>query len=63
LKGRENRIRIPVIWFTGLPSSGKTTHALELQKHFIDMGFVSLVLDGGLCLFIDRVKKQSPPHA
>jgi adenylylsulfate kinase len=35
-----------VIWFTGLPCSGKTTLALELEKELFNRGFLCQVLDG-----------------
>ena len=35
-----------VIWFTGLPCSGKTTLALELEKELFKRGFLCQVLDG-----------------
>jgi len=35
-----------VIWFTGLPCSGKTTLALELEKELFYRGFICQVLDG-----------------
>lgn len=35
-----------VIWFTGLPCSGKTTLALELEKELFKRGFICQVLDG-----------------
>jgi adenylylsulfate kinase len=35
-----------VIWFTGLPSSGKTTLALALEKELFARGFFCQVLDG-----------------
>ena len=35
-----------VIWFTGLPCSGKTTLALELEKELFYKGFICQVLDG-----------------
>jgi len=35
-----------VIWFTGLPCSGKTTLALELEKELFHRGFICQVLDG-----------------
>lgn len=35
-----------VIWFTGLPCSGKTTLALELEKELFFRGFICQVLDG-----------------
>jgi len=43
-----------VLWFTGLPSSGKSTIANELEKKLITMGIRTYILDGdnvrmGLC--------------
>jgi len=35
-----------VIWFTGLPCSGKTTLALALEKELFSQGFLCQVLDG-----------------
>ena len=35
-----------VIWFTGLPCSGKTTLALALEKELFARGFLCQVLDG-----------------
>jgi adenylylsulfate kinase len=34
------------VWFTGLPSSGKTTLARGVQGHFARTGRASVVLDG-----------------
>lgn len=34
------------IWFTGLPSSGKSTTAFTLEHELIQRGFLSYVLDG-----------------
>ena len=34
-----------VLWFTGLPSSGKTTLALELQRELFERGYQVFVLD------------------
>lgn len=36
----------PVLWFTGLSGSGKTTIALALEKKLIEKGFKVLLLDG-----------------
>ena len=43
-----------ILWFTGLPSSGKSTIANELEKRLITMGTRTYILDGdnirmGLC--------------
>ncbi len=35
-----------VLWFTGLPSSGKTTLATELQRELLSRGYQVFVLDG-----------------
>lgn len=35
-----------VIWFTGLPCSGKTTLALKLERALFEKGFICQVLDG-----------------
>lgn len=47
-EAREKQLgqRSRVIWFTGLPCSGKTTLALRLEKELFSRGFVSQVLDG-----------------
>ena len=39
-------MKAPVIWLTGIPASGKTTIALELQKFFRKKGFPIDILDG-----------------
>jgi len=36
----------PVIWLTGIPGSGKTTLALELQKFYENKGIPIEILDG-----------------
>jgi len=38
--------KTPVIWFTGLPCSGKTTLGLELKKYFDSINQPSQILDG-----------------
>lgn len=38
--------RARVIWFTGLPCSGKTTLALALEKELFSQGYLCQVLDG-----------------
>jgi bifunctional enzyme CysN/CysC len=43
-----------VLWLTGLPSSGKSTLAVQVEKRLFDMGYQVYVLDGdnfrhGLC--------------
>jgi adenylylsulfate kinase len=35
-----------VIWFTGLPCSGKTTLALGIEKELFSRGYICQVLDG-----------------
>ncbi len=42
LLGFNNR----VLWFTGLPSSGKSSIAREVEKKLFEKGVVSYVLDG-----------------
>jgi adenylylsulfate kinase len=39
-------MKVPVIWLTGIPGSGKTTIALELQKYFENKGMPVDILDG-----------------
>jgi len=46
-----------VIWLTGLPGSGKTTIARELERILRDRGFKVEVLDG------DEVRKWLSPEA
>ncbi len=51
---RLNKHRSGVLWFTGLPASGKSTIAHFLEKEFYDRGIRSYVFDGdnirhGLC--------------
>ncbi len=51
---RLNKHRSGVIWFTGLPASGKSTIAHFLEKELFDRGIRAYVLDGdnirhGLC--------------
>ncbi len=55
-KDRENLLnQIPfVLWFTGLSGSGKSTIAVELEKHLFEKGKFAVLLDGdnirhGLC--------------
>jgi bifunctional enzyme CysN/CysC len=43
---RVNGHRGGVIWFTGLPGSGKTTLAFELEQRLFAEGFQVFVLDG-----------------
>ncbi len=42
LLGQDNK----VLWFTGLPSSGKSTIAHALEKELNDEGILTFVLDG-----------------
>ncbi len=39
-------MKTPVIWLTGIPGSGKTTLALELQKVYQQKGLSIEILDG-----------------
>jgi adenylylsulfate kinase len=39
-------MKAPVIWLTGIPGSGKTTIAVQLQKYFEKNKFPSDILDG-----------------
>jgi len=39
-------MNVPVIWLTGIPGSGKTTIALELQKIYQQKGLPIEILDG-----------------
>jgi len=39
-------MKTPVIWLTGIPGSGKTTLALELQKIYQQKGLPIEILDG-----------------
>ncbi|MCC7487964.1 MAG: adenylyl-sulfate kinase [Burkholderiales bacterium] len=41
-----NGHRAAVVWFTGLPSSGKSTTAHEVEKRLFDAGHLAYVLDG-----------------
>ena len=43
---RANGHRSGVLWFTGLPGSGKTTLAFELEQSLFGKGFQVYVLDG-----------------
>ena len=47
-KDRERLLRQKgcTIWFTGLPSSGKSTTAFTLEHELISLGYLSYVLDG-----------------
>jgi len=44
-------VKAPVIWLTGIPASGKTTLAIELQKYYQKNGLAVEILDG------DEVRK------
>ncbi|MFH2139025.1 MAG: adenylyl-sulfate kinase [Candidatus Omnitrophota bacterium] len=41
-----NKHKGAVIWLTGLPASGKSTIAVELQAFLFEMGYATYVLDG-----------------
>ena len=43
-----------VIWFTGLPASGKSTLALAVEEKLFEAGILSYVLDG------DNVRHGKP---
>jgi bifunctional enzyme CysN/CysC len=43
---RTNGHRSGILWFTGLPGSGKTTLSLELERALFGRGFQTYVLDG-----------------
>jgi adenylyl-sulfate kinase len=43
---RANGHRSGILWFTGLPGSGKTTLSLELERALFGRGFQACVLDG-----------------
>jgi len=34
------------LWFTGLPASGKSTLAIETERHLHDSGYLTYILDG-----------------
>ena len=34
------------LWFTGLPQSGKSTLAIEVEKRLFEMGHITYILDG-----------------
>lgn len=51
---RQNSHRSSVVWFTGLPSAGKSTLAHAVEEQLFNLGVRSYVLDGdnvrhGLC--------------
>jgi len=35
-----------IVWFTGLPASGKSTLARRVHAHFVATGRTSVLLDG-----------------
>jgi len=39
-------VKAPVIWLTGIPASGKTTLAIELEKYYQKNGLAVEILDG-----------------
>jgi len=39
-------VKAPVIWLTGIPGSGKTTLAIELEKYYQKNGLAVEILDG-----------------
>ena len=45
-RNRLNKHKSGVIWFTGLPSAGKSTIAHHLEKELFDRGIKTYVLDG-----------------
>lgn len=45
-RNRMNKHRSGLVWFTGLPSSGKSTLAHHLEKDLFDRGIRAYVLDG-----------------
>ncbi|MBF0520353.1 MAG: adenylyl-sulfate kinase [Nitrospirae bacterium] len=54
MKEEQNGHRSAVLWFTGLPCSGKSTIALSVEKRLYEVGAKTTVLDGdnvrhGLC--------------
>jgi len=42
----QNRHRAGVLWFTGLPASGKSTLAMRLEQRLYSEGIQAYVLDG-----------------
>ncbi len=53
-RARKNGHRGAVVWLTGLPASGKTSIAMELERRLFDRSMQTYVLDGdnlrsGLC--------------
>ncbi|MBF0554313.1 MAG: adenylyl-sulfate kinase [Nitrospirae bacterium] len=54
MKEEQNGHRSVVLWFTGLPCSGKSASAFSVEKRLYSMGAKTMVLDGdnvrhGLC--------------
>lgn len=45
-RNRLNKHKSGVLWFTGLPASGKSTIAHHLEKELFDRGIRAYVLDG-----------------
>jgi len=45
-RNRINKHKSGVLWFTGLPASGKSTIAHHLEKELFDRGIRAYVLDG-----------------
>lgn len=41
-----NRLQSKALWFTGLPSAGKSTLAYHVHSKLLSMGYESYVLDG-----------------
>jgi len=53
-RARRNGHRGAVLWFTGLPASGKSTIAMAVERRLFERGYQTYVLDGdnvraGLC--------------
>jgi adenylylsulfate kinase len=44
----KNKHKGCIVWFTGLPRSGKTTLAYQLEKELFDIGYNVMVLDGDI---------------
>ena len=57
-RNRLNKHGSGVVWFTGLPSSGKSTIAHHLEKALFDRGIRAYVLDGK-----DQRRYHSPESA
>ncbi|HEU4730209.1 MAG TPA: adenylyl-sulfate kinase [Kofleriaceae bacterium] len=45
-RGNPRGVTGAIVWFTGLPSSGKSTLARRVQGHFSSTGRASVLLDG-----------------